>query len=150
MEIQVNISVRNPEWYWKDDDYQETWIAINGDKIPKYSPMISFKVDAEIQQYIKGELDRYTFKVKATAQSAGLYREVLINDLDVTEFIHAEGSTPVIVSKSILQGVMAAQNNGTGRFYWYYFIKEDADFVQVESNIWLSRVHFDYLQECSK
>lgn len=145
MEIQINISVRNQDWYWKEDNYKEEWIAINGDKIAKYSPAVSFLIDADVQRYMKAEVDAYTFKISNKDQSSNPYREVFIDQLDVTEFIYADGTTPVIVSKSILHNMMAAQNEGKGKFYWYYFIKEDADYVQVESNIWLSRSHFDIL-----
>jgi len=145
MQIQINISVRNKDWYWSEDDYQKEWIIINGDKVAKYSPSVSFLIDAEVQEYKKGDLDKYTFKLKNTDQSVSPYREVSIGQLDVTEFIYADGITPVIVSKSILHNVMAAQNHGMGKFYWYYFIKEDADYIQLESNIWLSKAHYDHL-----
>lgn len=145
MKIQINISVRNKDWYWNEDDYQQEWIIINGDKVAKYSPLVSFLIDAEVQEYRKGDLDKYTFKLKNTDQSESPYREVSLGQLDVTEFIYADGSTPVIVSKSILYNVMAGQNQGKGKFYWYYFIKEDADYVQLQSNIWLSGDHYDFL-----
>ncbi|WP_316840064.1 hypothetical protein [Pedobacter gandavensis] len=147
MEIQINISVRNPEWYWSDDDYKKEWIAINSEKVAKYSPAISFLINADVQRYSKGELEKYTFKISNKDQSVNPFKEVLVDQLDVTEFIYADGSTPVIVSKSILHNVMAAQNQGKGKFYWYYFIKEDADYVQLESNIWLSRAHFNCLSK---
>lgn len=90
-------------------------------------------------------MDGFTFKVSNKDKSSNTFREVFIDQLDVTEFIYADGTTPVIVSKSILHNMMAAQNEGKGKFYRYYFIKEEADYVQVESNIWLSRSHFDIL-----
>lgn len=147
MEIQINISVRNRDWYWKEDAYQKEWIIINGDKVPKYSPAVSFLIHANVQEYRKDDSEQYTFKVKNTRQSENPYKEVLVNELDVTEFIHARETTPVIVSKSILHNAMAAQNQGKGKLYWYYFIKENADYVQLESNIWLSKSHYDLLNK---
>lgn len=149
MKVQINISVRNPDWYWKEDDYQETWIAINGDKEAKYLLSVTFGFDVDITEYVKPELDQHTFKFKAFGKDSAenpQMQEVILNDLDITQFRHAEGSIHVIVSKSILHHVMAAQNNGAGKFYWYYFIKEGVEYVEVERNVWLSREHFDELR----
>lgn len=149
MKIQINISVRNPDWRWLDDDYQKEWVLINGGNVAKYSPSVTFGIDAEIQQYVKSELDQHTFKfinLDQTNVPDPVIQKVVLQDLDVTEFINAEGSTPVIVSKSILHNVMAAQNQGKGKFYWYYFIKGDVEYVQCERNIWLSKAHYEELK----
>ncbi|WP_426329054.1 hypothetical protein [Pedobacter sp. R-06] len=148
MKIQINISVRNPQWYWKEDDYQKTWISINGDKEAKYLPSVTFGFDADIKEYRKPELNQHTFKfTNAELMDAEnpITQEVTLDDLDVTEFIDAEGSSYVIVSKSILHHVMAAQNKGRGKFYWYYYINEDAEYVRFKTNIWLSKDHFETL-----
>ncbi|WEK20443.1 MAG: hypothetical protein P0Y49_04735 [Candidatus Pedobacter colombiensis] len=149
MKIQINISVRNPEWRWEEDDYQKEWLLINGDKMAKYLPSVTFGFDTEVQQYVKPTLDEHTFKFISADQKDSpdpVIQEVLLKDLDVTQFIFEQGSTPVIVSKSILHHVMAAQNQGKGKFYWYYFINEDAEYVQCKSNIWLSTAHFEELE----
>ncbi|WP_316741281.1 hypothetical protein [Pedobacter antarcticus] len=150
MEIQITISVRNPDWYWKEDNYQKEWIAINEDKVDKYNPSVTFKVDAEVQHYVKQESDEYTFKIADPAKEITVdvpFKEVTIQGLDVTEFVYADGRTPIVISKSILHNVMAAHNNGKGKFYWYYFIKENADYVKFQDNIWLSQEHANYLEK---
>lgn len=147
MNIQINISVRNPQWYWKEDDYQKTWISINGDKEYKYLLSVSFALKGDIKEYRKPVLDQHIFKF-TTAERINsddpVTKEVVLDDLDVTEFIDAEGATQVIVSKSILHHVMVAQNKGRGKFR-YYYINEDAEYVQFKMNIWLSRSHYETL-----
>lgn len=146
MKIQINISVRNPNWYWKEDDYQKEWILINGNKEAKYLPSVKFGLDADIKEYKKPELDQYTFKFTTQERINSenpITQEVILDGLDVTEFVDAESSTFVIVSKSILHNMMAAQNQGRGKFYWYYYINEDAEYVKFRTNIWLSKEHFE-------
>lgn len=145
MKIKINISVRNPDWHWENDDYREEWLVLNEDKVPKFLNSVSFALDADIQQHVKPESDEYVFKFIAADEAdvaEPAIQEVLLNGLDVTEFIHAEGTITVIISKSILHHVMAAQNKGRGNFYWYYYIKEDVDFFEFKRNIWLSKEHF--------
>ena len=41
-------------------------------------------------------MDGYTFMVSNADQSSKPFREVFIDQLDVTEFIYSKGSTPVL------------------------------------------------------
>ena len=63
-----------------------------------------------------------------------------------SRLLRSREKAEVMISNEIMHSFMGAKQSGR-KYYWYFFIKEDADFERLEDTIWLSKRQFQLLQE---
>lgn len=150
MDIEVNIKVRNPEWYETDQGKLRSKAEreLMPTDVPKHSYSVKFKMVEKTERYQQKADQSYTMRFLAPDQ-VGLenpvFQSVVLKDVDVTEFIHGSRSTWVVVSNELIHNTIADQNSGGGKHYWYYYLHGDADYFELERNIWLSRSHVEQI-----
>ncbi|NRF42007.1 hypothetical protein [Pedobacter foliorum] len=140
MNIVIKIWVRNPEWYSNDQKNPDN-------RIPKHSHSAAFKFSEEVTSYAKVDTDTYELIISTeddSNENSAVLGTVVLKDVHVTEFNHGEDSTPVIISNEIIHDIVTTQKE-SGKICWDYFLKENIDILNLESNIWLSAAHRDQL-----
>lgn len=146
MKIAVSIKVRNPEYYWSKEEIKkshkegemsyEEWLMINGDKIQKHIPSVTFEYDYEVIEYNYPEGSEYELTV--VTDDGTKEQKVKVSDVTVIEFIGKEDRSIVVVSNDILHQFLKAKKD-KGRTYWYFYIKEDSDYIPFTPSVWLSK-----------
>jgi hypothetical protein len=150
MNIVVKIWVRNPEWYCdehKNPDERKEWEQLNAAKIARHSHCAAFKFSEEVTGYSKKDTNTYELTISAEDEgneNSAVLGTVLLEDVHVTEFKHGEDSTPVVISNDIIHDIVTTQKEN-GKLCWNYYLKENIDILNLESNIWLSSAHKDQI-----
>lgn len=140
MNVVVKFCIRNPDWHEGMNEKDEQ-------HIPKYSHSSSFKFPEKVIDCATRETNSYELTIVAedeTNSETSTLGTVLLEDVHVTEFRHGEESTPVVISNEIIHEVVTTQKEN-GKLYWYYFLKENVDILNLECSIWLSASHRDQL-----
>jgi hypothetical protein len=152
MTVIVNFNVRNPEWYWsaeeikEADSYYEEWKALNADKIPKHIPTWAYKIAFDVVDVSENRNATCELEFR-DSQDHQIVRSFIAEDMTHVVFTSKQGEkAEVRISNEIMHSFMGAKQSGR-KYYWYFFIKEDAKFERLEDTIWLSQRQFLLLQE---
>lgn len=158
MKIAVNIKVRNPEWYWTKEQIAESkkkgsmsraeWEMLNEDKIPKYSAEVDFDFMFDVKSYIDKRDSDFYLTVYVSNKNDKTYpavHNILVKDVTVVGFIGDKEESYVIVSNELIHQFISAKKNSNGKLYWYFYLKENSDYVQLSDNILLSNAEFEKL-----
>lgn len=146
MKIAVSIKVRNPEYYWTEEEVKESqkedemsyeeWLTINGDKIQKHIPAITFEYNYEVIKYEYPEDLEYELPV--VTEEGTTEQSVKIFDVTVVEFIGKDQNSTVVISNDIIHQSIKAKKD-KGKTYWYFYIKENSDYISFSPSVWLSK-----------
>jgi hypothetical protein len=152
MTVIVNFNVRNPEWYWPSEQlkeagpYYEEWKALNADKIPRHIPTWAYRMGFDVVDVNENRKATCELKFSGSGDPK-LVRSFTADDMTHVIFTGKKGEkAEVIISNEIMHSFMGAKQSGR-KYYWYFFIKEDADFERLEDTIWLSKRQFKLIQE---
>jgi hypothetical protein len=151
MKIAVNIKVRNPEWYWpkerlidstkKDSMSRKEWEMLNEDKIPKHSEEVDFEFKFDVKSYKDNRNSEYHLTINVSDNvdfTNPSTHNVIIKNVTVVGFIGDKEESYVVVSNELIHQFISAKKNANGRLYWYFYLKEDSDYVRLTDNIWIS------------
>lgn len=160
MKIAVNIKVRNPEWYWpkermsdsknKDSMSRKEWEMLNEDKIPKHSAEVDFEYNFDVISYKDNRNSKFgitLFKTNNETTNNPLPVTFTLHDVTVVEFDGGLEKSYVVVSNELIHQFISARQNRNGRFYWYFYLKENSEYVKLTNNIWVSYVQFNKITE---
>ena len=156
MKIAVNIKVRNPEWYWtkeqlteskkKDSMSRKEWEMLTEDKIPKHSAEVDFEYNFDVISYKDNRNSKFDITLFNTSNETNtnpLPVTFTLHDVTMVEFAGELEKSYVVVSNELIHQFMSARRNRNGRFYWYFYLKENSEYVKLTNNIWVSYVEFN-------
>ena len=144
----VTIEVRNPEWYWpqedinKDKEGYEQWKVLNVDKVEKHVPSITLGFEFSVINTEENREKDFLLKMNHN----GINKEYLLRDVTYVKFIGENDQAEIMVSNSILHSYMGVRPRTEGKSYCYFFIKENVKYVSLIDSIWISKDEFDKMQ----
>ncbi len=139
----VGIKVRNKEYYKaletsKDENSTaqnfENW---NDGKIPKYKEYVIFGFDFEVMEVIEKKNSCHKLEIIVEKEEEE-HKKVLvpIDNVILLQFKGKNKSSYVILAAELLyQGLSPEREN---KKYLNYYIKEDAQYIRIADNIWLT------------
>jgi hypothetical protein len=121
---------------------------INEDKIQKNVPTIEFDFKFDVIEFNEVENDTYALEIYEIKddQIVDSPINLQLNDVRVVNFIGKEDRCSVVVSNSIIHQYIGNKKQH-GKHYFYFYIKEDADWVRVDQHIWLDEKEINRIAE---
>ena len=117
-------------------------------KIPKYSAEVDFDFMFYVKSYIDKRDSDFYLTVYVSNKNDKTYpavHNILVKDVTVVGFIGDKEESYVIVSNELIHQFISAKKNSNSKLYWYFYLKENSDYVQLSDNIFLSNVEFENL-----
>lgn len=152
MTVIVNFNVRNPEWYWSAEkikesgSYYDEWKAFNADRVPRHIPTWAYQIGFNVENVNENRNTTCGLEFR-DSEDAHIVRSFTVEDMTHVIFTGKQGEkAEVMVSNEIMHSFMGAKQSGR-KYYWYFFIKEDADFEKVDNSLLLSKRQFLLLKE---
>ena len=124
---------------------RKEWEMLTGDKIPKHSAEVDFEYKFEVKSYkdnrdSKFEITLYTSNSESNSNPLSV--TYTLHDVTVVDFVGDLEQSHVVVSNELIHQFISARKNRNGRFYWYFYLKENSEYVKLTNNIWLSSIEF--------
>lgn len=158
MNVSINIKVRNPEWYWGQQDIKasmkkgemsyDEWKMINEGKIYKHLPAITFDYKFKVESFSENCETNYEITVYDLKNEEAEKQErhkVTLEDVTVVEFKGENNISHVVVANALKHEFRGAQKSGATH-YWYFYLKENAEYVKLMDNIWITAQQFEQIQ----
>ncbi len=148
MEVNVSIKVRNPEWYWSndEDDLYKEWQIMNEDKVQKYIYGLDYGFAKEVLSVDHLDDTSYELDVSPAGPPANPGAEKMILDgVSITHFRFAEGKSTLIISKSLIHSLLVEQPRNA-KYYRYYYLYENVPYHHLAPGLWLSEQHYSQIK----
>jgi len=132
----------------KDSMSRKEWEMLNEDKIPKHSIEVDFEYNFDVISYKDNRNSKFDITLFNTSNEANtnpLPVTFTLHDVTVVEFAGELEKSYVIVSNELIHQFISAKKNSNSKLYWYFYLKENSDYVQLSDNIFLSNVEFENL-----
>jgi len=167
MKISVNIRVRNPEYYWSKQELdkskrgegmsREEWLMINDSKVWKHIDFVAFEYNFEVLSCNDNRNGIFDLRFKSSNDESfedAIESNIQLDNVTVLEFLGKKDKGYTVVSNELLHQYIGSKKGKDGRYYWYFYIKENTPYNKFSDNIWLSDTHahkiFDQLQKENK
>jgi hypothetical protein len=142
VKVAVNIKVRNPEPLTVAGQENDSMIVSPDSANHGYSLEIDFEFLFDVIKYVDlKESEFYLPVYLPNRQELTLtdHQLVILKDVTVIGFIGAKAESYVTVSSDLIHKFTPAGKVVRGRLYWNIVLREDARYVRVADNIWLSK-----------
>ena len=103
-------------------------------------PTIEFDFNFDVIEFNEVEIDNYALEIFEIREDKIDDSPIIIQlkDVSVVNFIGKNDRSSVAVSNSIIHQYIGNKKRH-GKHYFYFYIKEDADWIRVDQHIWLDR-----------
>lgn len=159
MKTDVIIKGRNPEWYWpkermtdsknKDSMSRKEWEMLNEDKIPRHLEEVDFTFTFDVKSFKEKRNSNFPMSVYVSESADFIsysVHNVIFKNVTVVGFLGDKTESYVIVSDELIHQFISAKKGAKGKQYWYFYLKENADFVHLAENVWLSRTEYENIR----
>jgi hypothetical protein len=160
MKINVIIKVRNPEWDLlkermadsknKDSMSRKEREMLNEDKIPRHPEEVDFTFTFDVKSYKEIRDSDFPMSVNVSESDefiSSSVHNVIFKNVAVVGFFGDKTESYVIVSEELIHQFIRDEKGSKGKQYWYFYLKENADYVRLAENVWLSRTEYKNIRK---
>lgn len=156
MNVSVSIRVRNPEWYWTKEELakskkkgemsREEWELHMEDKISKHSSTVDFEYAFDVVSHNDNRNTSFPLTIFSEEETTGnlIPHEVVLENMTVIEFVGEKDKSYVAIANELIHQYLGVKQK-KGRFYRYFYLKENVDCFSLSDNIWISQNQLDKL-----
>ena len=122
---------------------------MNENKIHKHLPTISFGYNFEVEHHSENRKANYELAVYYLENEESESQQkhtVILENVTIVEFIGGNKKSLVVISNDLIYQYIGSKMK-EGKFYWYFYLKEDSHYVKLLDNIWVTEEQYQQLEK---